>query len=161
LKDRRKRLRRDEVLGAILLFLFGCVTAILSLRMPIGTFRMAGTGLFPLCLGILLMVLSSFFLLRLHSQAKKRPEKEERIAEMPGASRPLVFFLGAMVLATIGLNPLGYPLVSFLLVLSLLRILEMKRWGLNILISLVTAVGSYFLFVQWLHIPLPKGWIGL
>ncbi|NWG02764.1 MAG: tripartite tricarboxylate transporter TctB family protein [Syntrophaceae bacterium] len=37
----------------------------------------------------------------------------------------------------------------------------MKRWGLNILISIVTSVGSYFVFVQWLSIPMPKGWIGL
>ena len=66
-----------------------------------------------------------------------------------------------MVLATLFFNTFGYPLVSFLLMGSLLRILGMKRWGLNIFISVVTAVGSYFLFVQWLQIPLPKGWIGL
>jgi hypothetical protein len=45
--------------------------------------------------------------------------------------------------------------------LGLLRILGMKRWTLNILISCATAVGSYFLFVQWLSIPMPKGWIGI
>jgi hypothetical protein len=45
--------------------------------------------------------------------------------------------------------------------LALLRILGMKRWRLNILISVVTAVGSYFLFVKWLNIPMPKGWIGI
>jgi hypothetical protein len=56
---------------------------------------------------------------------------------------------------------LGYPLISFLLMLGLLRILGIKRWGLNILISVVAAVGSYFLFVKWLDIPMPKGWIGI
>jgi len=25
----------------------------------------------------------------------------------------------------------------------------------------VAAVGSYFVFVKWLDIPMPKGWIGL
>jgi hypothetical protein len=56
---------------------------------------------------------------------------------------------------------LGYPLISFLLMLGLLRILEMKRWALNILLSFVMALACYFLFVQWLQIPLPKGFIGL
>ena len=80
---------------------------------------------------------------------------------MGGSPKQLVLFLGTMVLAAFFFNTLGYPLVSFLLMASLLRILGMKRWGLNILISVITAVGSYFLFVQWLQIPLPKGWIGL
>ncbi len=44
--------KRDETIGGIVLLLFGLVTVIFSLRMPIGIFRMAGTGLFPLCHGV-------------------------------------------------------------------------------------------------------------
>jgi putative tricarboxylic transport membrane protein len=154
-------LKKDEAIGPILLFGFGCITVILSSRMPLGTFRMAGTGLFPFCLGILLMMLSSLFFLKLYFQGMKKLEKKERGAEMPGFPKPLVFFLGTMVLATFFFNTFGYPLVSFILMVSLLRILGMKRWALNILISVFTALGSYLLFVQWLQIPLPKGWIGI
>ena len=152
---------RDEIAGGMVLFLFGAITALLSLRMPIGTFRMAGTGMFPLCLGILLMILSGLFLLNLFYHKKKEMEKKESIAEIPRSAKQMIFFFGTMVLATLFLNRLGYPFTSFLLMVALLRILGMKQWGLNILISVVTAVGSYFLFVQWLNIPMPKGWIGL
>jgi len=154
-------LKKEDAVGAILLFLFGCCTMILSLGMPLGTFRMAGTGLFPFCLGILLMVLSSFFLLRLYFQSLKKMEEKKQSAPVSGSPKPLVLFLGTMVMATLFFNRLGYPLVSFLLMMALLRILGMKRWGLNSLISVVTAIGSYLLFVQWLQIPLPKGWLGL
>jgi hypothetical protein len=37
----------------------------------------------------------------------------------------------------------------------------MKRWPINIFLSLATAAASYFLFVQWLKIPLPKGLLGI
>jgi hypothetical protein len=47
------------------------------------------------------------------------------------------------------------------LMLVLLKTLGMKRWSFNILLSLGTAVVCYFLFVQWLKIPLPRGLIGL
>jgi hypothetical protein len=47
------------------------------------------------------------------------------------------------------------------MMVALLKILGMKQWSSNIFISLPTAVVCYFLFVQWLKIPLPKGWIGL
>jgi putative tricarboxylic transport membrane protein len=149
------------VISAILLFFFGGVTVVLSLSMPLGTFRMAGAGMFPFCLGILLMLLSGGFLLNLFLKGKKTPERKGRVTGLSGAPQQLNLFFGAMVLATLFFNTLGYPLIAFLLMLALLRILGMKRWILSILISLVTAAGSYVLFVQWLQVPLPKGWLGL
>jgi putative tricarboxylic transport membrane protein len=154
-------LKRDEIIVGVVIFFFGTITALLSLRMPIGTFRMGGTGLFPLCLGIILMILSGAFILKIYFQAKEDQVKKGASIESSESPMQLVLFLGTMALATLFFNRLGYPLISFLLMLGLLRILGMKRWGLNILISVVTAVGSYFLFVQWLNIPMPKGWIGI
>jgi hypothetical protein len=66
-----------------------------------------------------------------------------------------------MALSALFFNSLGYPLIAFLLMVALLKILGMKRWPINILWSLATAAASYFLFVQWLKIPLPKGWFGI
>ena len=154
-------MNRDDVISGILLFFFGGVTAVLSLSMPLGTFRMAGAGMFPFCLGILLMLLSGGFLLKLFLKGKKTAERKGRATGLPWAIQQLNLFFGAMVVATLFFNTLGYPLVAFLLMSALLRILGVKRYILNILISLVTAVGSYVLFVQWLQVPLPKGWLGL
>ncbi len=153
--------KRDEMIVGVVIFLFGAATVLLSLRMPLGTFRMAGTGMFPLLLGILLMILSGTFALKVFFQGREEHVTKEASIESSESPMQLILFLGAMVLATLFFNRLGYPLTSFLLVLGLLRILGIKRWGLNILISVVTAVGSYFLFVQWLDIPMPKGWIGI
>ena len=154
-------MKRDEIVVGIVIFLFGAITTLLSLNMPIGTFRMGGTGLFPLCLGILLMILSGAFILKMFFQGREEPVKKGTSIESSESPIQLILFLGTMALATLFFNQFGYPLISFLLMLALLRILGMKRWGLNILISVVTAVGSYFLFVQWLNIPMPKGWIGI
>ena len=145
----------------IVIFLFGAVTTLLSLRMTVGVFRMPGTGMFPLFLGILLMILSGIFVLRIFLQTKEEKVKKEPSVESSESPLQLILFLGAMALATLFFNQLGYPLISLLLMVVLLRILGIKRWGLNILISVVTAVGSYILFVKWLDIPMPKGWIGL
>ena len=154
-------MKKDEIIVGIVIFLFGLITTFLSLKMPIGTFRMAGSGMFPLCLGILLMILSGIFVLRIFAQGKEEQVEKEASVQSSDSPMQLTLFLGTMVLATLFFNRLGYPLTSFLLLLGLLRILGIKRWGLNILISVVTAVGSYFLFVKWLDIPMPKGWIGI
>jgi hypothetical protein len=155
-------LKRDEAIGGVILFLFGGITTLLSLRMPIGTFRAAGTGLFPLLLGIILMILSGLFLLNLLLRKERELEKKEAPVEAtPRSLKPVILFLGMMALAALFFNSLGYPLIAFLLMVALLKSLGMKGWAHNILLSFITSVASYFLFVQWLKIPLPKGWIGI
>ena len=114
---------RDEVIGGMVLFIFGAVTAALSLRMPVETFRMPGTGMFPLLLGILLMVLSGLFVLKLIYLSKKTVLKK-KLSSIGHLFPPqLLLFFGAMTLATVFFSPLGYPLTSFLLMMALLRIL--------------------------------------
>ena len=153
-------MKKDEIIAGVVIFLFGAVTTLLSLSMPIGTFRKSGTGMFPLILGILLMFLSGLFLLRLFLKTQATREKSSTV-EILGSSRQLILFFGTMVLVTLFFNRLGYPLSSFLLMLALLKTLGMKRWSFNILLSLGTAAVCYLLFVQWLNIPMPKGWIGI
>jgi len=128
--------------------------------MPIGTFRAAGSGLFPLGLGILLMGLSIVLFAKAYVQRKPISEKKPR-SEVPRSTKQVIFFIGAIVLATLFFKPLGYPLLWFLLLLALLRILGVRRWVYTLSLSFLTATGAYFLFVLWLQIPLPKGWIGL
>ena len=153
-------MNRDEAIGGILIFLFGAVTAYFSLRMPVGTFRAAGSGLFPLGLGILLMGLSMILVIKSWVPSQSVEEKKPRY-EVPRSGKQVILFLGAIVLATFLFDRLGYPLVSFLLLIALLRALGVKRWAYNLSLSLLTATGAYILFVLWLQIPLPKGWIGL
>lgn len=156
-----ERVKSDEVMGGIVIFIFGGITTLLSLRMPIGNFRMAGTGLFPLCLGILLMILSGIFVFRMLLQSKKVQEKRKVTFETPESQVTLLLFLGTIVLVTLLFNRLGFPLSSLLLMLVLMRILGVKNWRLSLPLSFIIAIACYFLFVQWLKIPLPKGWIGI
>jgi hypothetical protein len=153
-------LNRDELIGGTLIFLFGAVTAYFSLKISLGTFRAAGSGLFPLGLGILLMGLSIVLLIKAYIQGKP-VRKNKPLSEVPRSVKQVILFMGAITLATLLFKQLGYPLMWFLLLFALLRILGVRRWAYNLSLSLLTATGAYFLFVLWLQIPLPKGWIGL
>lgn len=154
-------MKRGEIIGGGIIFLCGGMTVVLSLQMPIGTFRMAGSGLFPLVLGIILMLLALLHLANLLFQKDAELQPPQAAAAPPGATGQMLMFLGASALATLCLNILGYPLTSFLLMLSLMAILGVRRPALLVALPLLTAAGSYLLFVQFLRIPLPKGLIGL
>jgi hypothetical protein len=149
--------------AAIALSIFGAVTAALSLQLPLGTLRAPGTGLFPLVLGLMLMGLAAGNGVQLFL-ARPRPEQPPTApAPQPkrdGATQRVVLFMGACALATALLATLGYALVSFLLMFALLWVLGVRKWHVVGPVALGSAVACYFVFVQWLKIPLPSGWLG-
>jgi putative tricarboxylic transport membrane protein len=147
--------------GGMVIFLFGALTAYLATRMPIGNFRTAGSGLFPLCLGLLLMALSSVYTVGVFFRNGPPAARESGAPQVAASTGQVMRFTGAIVLAVALLDILGYPLTSFLLVLALFRILGMRNWLWGILTALGTSAVSYLLFVHWLKIPFPKGWLGL
>ena len=151
--------------AAIALFVFGAATAALSLQLPLGTPRMPGTGLFPLALGVMLMGLAAvhaarFYLARPKSAAPAPATAAAPAQERDGATQRVALFMGAVVVATALLSTLGYPLTSFLLMLALLWVLGVRKPHVAGAIALGSAVACYFVFVQWLKIPLPSGWFG-
>jgi hypothetical protein len=109
-------------------------------------------------LGLILMGLSAGYALQLYLAGRTPPAESEAKREPIGSTRQVLRFMGAVVIATALLEPLGFLLMSFLLMVALLRGLGI-RWHVSGFIALPTAAASYLLFVQWLQIPLPRGWI--
>jgi putative tricarboxylic transport membrane protein len=160
-KTGKEQMKQNDIQGAVVFFLFGAITTILSLRMPIGSLRAAGSGLFPLGLGILLMVLSCAVIVKAFRSAEEEKKEDIGAEEEPLSPLQVFAYLAIIVVTTILWSTLGYAIVSFLLMLGLLRTLGLRRWTLNLTISLLTAAGSYALFVYALKIPLPKGFLGI
>ena len=154
-------MNRNDALGGALIFLFGALTVYLSLRMPLGTFRAAGPGLFPLCLGLLLVVLSSIFTLATVMRLRRGGRQEGKPPEGTGSVKPVLGFMAVIAFAAGFLEHLGYAPTAFIVVMALLQILGGRYWRRNLLISLAAGAVSHFLFVRWLQIPFPQGVLGL
>ena len=146
--------------SAISLFVFGALTAALSLQLPLGAPRMPGTGLFPLALGLALMALAAGHGIQLYLARPKAAAPEIPAApEADGATRRVALFVAGVIAAVALLQPLGYLLSGFLLMLVLLQILGLRPWYASATISLASAAACYVVFVRWLQIPLPSGWL--
>ena len=145
---------------AILLLLFGAVTAALSLQIRVGTLRAPGSGFFPFYVGLLLILLSVIHLAQLWRRRGDRARDEAGASPKTSVKRVLLF-LGATLLSTGLLTVLGYSLAAFVLMALLLYILGVRRWVHVVAIALCAAGMSYALFVLWLQIPLPTAGFGL
>ncbi len=121
-------------------------------KLPFGTVRSPGPGFFPWWAGLTLGFLALLLLLRaLTAPTEERPgERRTRTFHVMA----LLMVLGAYALL---LEPLGYPLCTFLLVLFMLRVVSPYRWTTALSVAAIAAVGSYVIFAFWLQVPLPPG----
>jgi putative tricarboxylic transport membrane protein len=146
--------------AAIAWFVFGAITAALSLQYPIGSLWAPGSGLYPLVLGVMLMGLAAAHAARLRLEQPKRAVAPGATPRRLGdATRRVLLFIGVAALSTALLQPIGYVASGFLLMLGLLRVFGM-RWGFAALIAVLSAVAAHVLFVRVLGIPMPAGPFG-
>ncbi|TAK07937.1 tripartite tricarboxylate transporter TctB family protein [bacterium] len=142
--------RRDAAVAAMAL-VFGAAAAYESSKLPFGTVHNPGPGFFPWWTSAVIVLLASILLFQaLRSRSSTAREGPGRIAKVAA-------LLVALSVYTFLLDPLGYPLCTFLLVLFMLRATDPQRWAVALSMAAITAVGSYIVFAIWLSVPLPRG----
>jgi putative tricarboxylic transport membrane protein len=113
--------------------------------------RGPGPGFFPLWLGLLLVLLAVGWAVQA-ARGKNGPEPEP-IA--PGGRRAVALVLGALLVAILLLDVVGYQLAMTALVLFFLVVVGRRRWFESIVVALAAGVGIYALFANVLQVYLP------
>ena len=150
-------MRSNIVVATILLALAGYVFLAAS-ALPFGTLRVPQTAFFPRTLALLLAVLSLVLLAQtlIGNETLRRSEKIDTAGW---------FRIGATLVTMAGfalaLEPLGYLVTTFLLMVLLLRAIEAQSWRKVIAVALATSLISYAIFAWLLGVPLPVGVLGL
>jgi putative tricarboxylic transport membrane protein len=142
--------KRDIGAAAIAL-IFGAAAAYESAKLPFGTIHIPGQGFFPWWVSAVIFLLALLLLFQaLTSGSSVAREGSGRVVRVAA-------LLVILVAYTFLLEPLGYPVSTFLLVLFMLRAIDTQRWAVALGMAAITSVGSYVVFAIWLSIPLPRG----
>ena len=150
-------MRSDIAVAAILLALAGYIFLAAS-ALPFGTARVPQTAFFPKTLAVLLAILSLVVLAQALA-GKKAPSDAHKIGSA-GWFR-IVASLATLIGFALVLQPLGFLLSTFLLMVCLLRAIEAQSWGKVIAVALATSLLTYGLFAWLLGVPLPAGVLGI
>ena len=116
----------------------------------IGNFANPGAGLFPLLIGVLLVISSLISLWRGHG------ERALQISEATNI-RNVLFGIGILLIFRFGLPLFGYTLTTFLMFILLLKIVGDQKWLKTIVYSAMFTSVTYLVFVKFLAIRFPKG----
>jgi putative tricarboxylic transport membrane protein len=142
--------RRDATVAAAAL-VFGVAALYEASKLPFGTAHNPGQGFFPWWTSAVIVLLALILVFQaLRSRSSVAQEAYGRIVKVAA----LLVVLSAY---TFLLEPLGYTLCTFFLVLFMLRATDPQRWMVALGVAAITAVGSYVVFAVWLSVPLPPG----
>lgn len=126
-----------------------------SVKLDVGSMHQPGPGFFPLFGGIILLVFSTTVLLqsilgKSRSVKSKTPDEGKNIRVIAYASISLLIY-------TLIFEWLGFVLSTFLLLAFLLRILEHKKWWVELLTAGIISSSAYIIFNYFLKSQLPSG----
>ena len=143
----------DHVAGAFFIA-FALLVLWETQKIPFGFLAEPGPGAMPTLLASALLLCSVGLVLG--GRSGKRAAAVQWLEW-----RHAVVILGTCAFMALALERLGYRLTIFIALLVLVSVLERKGWVAGLLFAAGFSLGSYFLFNALLHVPLPKGPLGL
>ena len=146
--------RADRISGMFWL-LFSVFISIDSYRMGLGTLHQPGPGFLFFWTAVVMGILSIVVFVR--AWAGKSAEGPESSIFGKENVLKIIFVLLSLFLYAFLMETLGFIPVTLLLFIFLLRMIEKKRLGFTIFVSVVVTGASYLIFEIWLKSQLPKG----
>jgi hypothetical protein len=144
--------RRDRWSAAGLAVLAAAYLAA-NLRYSLDTLAAPGPGVFPLAAGVALLVLAGW-------QAVVPARGPDRAAEVASRRQNPLLMIGLLGLYAASLGVLGFLSSSFVLVLLAARLMGAPGWMRPAMLALGVTIATWLVFIVWLGVPLPAGWLG-
>lgn len=130
---------------------------VLAIRLGLGDSSRPGPGLFPLLVGIVIMLAAGIHLVTL-------VVRRRRGQAGAGTGRPSVragLVLTALAAYLVALPLLGHLLAATIMTAAVLKLLGTRRTWVILAIAVVTGIVSDLLFTVLLGVTLPEGPLGL
>jgi len=153
-------MKKVDRIGGSILFLFGLLILIYSLRYPIGSLEMPKAGFFPLVISILLVLLSGSILVLSFLRNERDVSKSSLFLSNRAAKR-IAYALGSLLAFGFVLPLIGFAPSVFLFIFFLSLFVAEYRLSWSLLFSILTAIVFYFTFQTLLRILMPSGIFGI
>lgn len=161
LRQKIKIYHRKDFISGISLLILGLLLLGGSIRLSVWTGSGPQEGFFPLIIALIIIALSSgiltreLFLVKEEAEGVDSPEKR---GDTSGVSK--VSFYAVFMLLYWALMPnVGYVVTSAIFLFFILRFTEKQSWKITFWVGSASILTSYLLFIYFLKVPLPKGFL--
>ncbi len=148
-------MQRLDKVGSVVCLVIAGIALWQSMMVPMGNIRQPGPGFLPFWVGVILALLSGV----LWFEASFRKPAAEPVRFFSGEGKwPYVIAAGiALLIYTFLLEPLGFIISTFLLLIFLLRVIGKQKWWVGITGSILVTFFTHLIFKVALKVQLPRG----
>lgn len=148
-----KNLWTGNLIGACGVALLGLYVIISALGFGFGTPSKPGAGVFPLAIGLVLVILGAIWLIQCLTG---RVSREDDPADSDRAGHIKIILTAAVIVGfALLVNILGYQLTMLFVMATLLTFIAKTKWWLTLILSAAMAFGTFALFDLGLGVLLP------
>jgi putative tricarboxylic transport membrane protein len=157
---------RKEIASSLVLIHFSMLFLIYTTRYPLDDWESPGPAVFPLILGGVLLILSSWQLIRTwlapkipgttREKGSKAKAFQKFLHDNQGEAKVLSL-TALLILYILAMQWIGFFVSTFLLVIFSSRLMEAKEWGRPIALSVGVCLFCYLLFEVWIKLNFPRG----
>jgi len=157
---------RKEITSSLVLILFGVGFLLYDIKYPLDTWANPGPGVFPLLVGVVLVILAVWQMV----QGFRKPKPQEAKKNRGETTRSLAEFLrrnksetkalvmiGVFVIYLIMVKEVGFFVSNFFFVIISSRLMGAVDWGRPAALSVGINLFCYALFEVWLKLSFPRG----
>ncbi len=161
LRQKIKIYHRKDFISSISLLVLGLLLFGGSIRLSVWTGSGPQEGFFPLIVALIIIALSSWILARELFLVRERAEEfgSQKKGENTASIAKVSFYAIAMLLYWVLMPTVGFVVTSALFLLFILRFAERQSWKITLWVGLASILTSYLLFIYFLKVPLPKGFL--
>jgi len=159
---------RKEIESSLVLLLFGAVFLLYDLKYPLDQWANPGPGVFPLIVGAALVILAAWLLAQDARKPKAQGTKENDegakksltpfLQGNRGEAKPL-FMIAVFIVYLLMVRWVGFFISTFLFVIFSSKLMGTKGWRKPIALSAGINLFCYFLFVAWIKLSFPRGFL--
>ena len=154
------KMKNQNLIAGLFWLMVGLLLSVWSTQYQIGGVGHPGAGFLPLLLGLVLILLSLFLLLRGTKKVAISAQEASNSSLSRGWTKVAYTSL-ILILATFLFEKIGYLFTIFLLVVFLMWGGRTRAWKTILLVALLSTLSIYFLFVLLLKQQLPRGLLGI
>jgi large-conductance mechanosensitive channel len=156
-------INKKEVFSSAFLLIFGLFLAFKSVQLSLWSKFGPDEGFFPLAVAIIIIGLSLFLFIKSFFFTRGR-EKKKGSEEQPEKG-VTIFKISAytilMLVYGLLMERVGFLITSVLFIFPIVKFVEKQSWKITLLVGFGSIITSYILFVHFLGVPLPRGFIGI
>jgi putative tricarboxylic transport membrane protein len=135
----------------------GIALTIGSYKLKLGSLHTPGPGLMPFLLGIALSLCSLPILIRAFPMVMRKSRETDEDIWSGIHFKKLILVVGSLMGYTVLLERVGYVVTAFFVLVILFKTVESQRWSLVVVLSVLSVISTYILFVVILNVQLPSG----